>query len=99
MRKYVFDRVHHTFDVLHDVAVRPAEVNKALILKVAMLTLIVGDLAFEGVRPAVDLDDDPLREAAKIDNKAIDWSLPAERRSDCLQLSQLMPKLAFSCRR
>ena len=81
MRKYVFDRVHHTFDVLHDVAVRPAEDNKALILTIALPNLIVGNLAFGGVRRAVDLNDDPLREAAKIDNKAIDWNLPAERRS------------------
>lgn len=69
MRKYVFDRVHHTFDVLHDVAVRPAEDNKALILTIALPNLIVGNLAFGGVRRAVDLNDDPLREAGKSTKK------------------------------
>jgi len=69
-----------------------------LLLQIAFPPGISGNLAIRAVGAAIDLDDQPAREACEVDDEMIDGNLLAEPAADLLQLPQLAPKAALGAR-
>ena len=68
---------------------------EALLLQVSLAPRISRDLSIRAVRSAIDLDDQPAREAREVDDEMIDGHLLAELAADLFQLPQLAPQPAF----
>ena len=59
---------------------------EALLLQVSLTPRVSGDLSIRTVRSAIDLDDQPLREAREVDDEMIDGNLLAELAAELFQL-------------
>jgi hypothetical protein len=85
------DRVEHGLDVPHHVGVGETKDAKALGFHDLAPPEIVSSLCLEAVLTAVDLDDEPLGEAAKIGNEGTDRNLSSEVRTQDRETVAQMP--------